>query len=92
MTAHLPLYLTSEQVAAVTGYASAAAFLRDRTRLETTTLFPLPMPTRLTRNLRWKGDEVLAWVARQGLPAQAGIPIEAIMTGKVVMLDMARTA
>lgn len=65
------LFLTSAQVAAATGYTSAAAFLRDRARLEADTLFPLPMPTHRHRALRWRADEVQAWVARNGLPRPA---------------------
>ena len=88
---HLPLYLTSHMVADLTGFSDAAAFLRARVRLERDTLFPLPMPTRL-RSMRWKADEVQAWVARQGCPAAPGVPIEAILSGKVVMLEMAKSA
>lgn len=67
----LPLFLNSAQVASVTGYDSAASFLQNRERLESETLFPLPMPIHTRRNLRWRRDEVQAWVARQGLPRPA---------------------
>ena len=69
--ADLPLFLNSAQVASVTGYDSAASFLQNRDRLEAETLFPLPMPTHTRRKLRWRRDEVQAWVARQGLPRPA---------------------
>jgi len=87
----LPLFLNSDQVAEVIGMSSAAAFLRVRSRLEDDTLFPLPMPT-MRRCLRWRRDEVEAWVARQGKPAGPDIDPGLIATGKVHLLDMARSA
>lgn len=61
-------FITSAEVAALTGYTSAAAFMAQRDRLERETLFPLPMPTHSTRAFRWRRDEVQAWVDRNGLP------------------------
>jgi hypothetical protein len=65
---HLPLFITSAQVARVIGYDNAGGFLSNRKRLENDTLFPLPMPTHTRRSLRWRRDEVMAWVDRHGLP------------------------
>lgn len=87
----LPLFLTTDQVATVIGLDSGAAFLRQRGRLETETLFPLAMP-HARRPFRWKADEVLAWVDRHGRPAAPDVAPELIATGKVVMLEKARTA
>lgn len=64
-------FLTSCEVAEAIGYTGAGAFLRDRARLESDHLFPLPMPTQRVRALRWRADEVQAWVARNGLPRPA---------------------
>ncbi len=61
-------FLTPAEVAAMTGFTSAAAFMSARARLEAETLFPLPMPITTTRAFRWRADEVAAWVQRQGLP------------------------
>lgn len=61
-------FIGSGEVAELIGYTSAETFLRDRSRLEDDHLFPLPMPTHRSRALRWKRDEVQAWVARNGLP------------------------
>lgn len=66
-----PLFLTSGQVADAIGYTSAGAFMRDRARLEADCLFPLPMPTHRHRAMRWRADEVQAWVARNGRPRPA---------------------
>lgn len=61
-------FITSQEVASLIGYSTTAGFLRERARLETETLFPLPMPTHKTRCFRWRRDEVEAWVARHGIP------------------------
>lgn len=90
MTA-LPVFLTSDLVAGVIGLPDGAAFLRQRDRLERENLFPLPMPTS-RRPLRWRQDEVAAWVARMGRPAGPDIDPDDIATGRVVMLEMARSA
>lgn len=87
----LPLFLTSAHVAGVIGLDDADAFLRQRPRLETEHLFPLPLPVS-RRPLRWKADEVLAWLNRQGRPMAPGATVEDIASGRVVLLDMARTA
>lgn len=89
--AHLPLFLTSAHVAGVIGLDDADAFLRQRPRLETEHLFPLPLPVS-RRPLRWRADEVLAWLHRQGRPMAPGATPEDIASGRVVLLDMARTA
>lgn len=67
----LPHFLNSAQVASAIGVDSAHAFLAQRDRMERETLFPLPMPTYSRRKLRWRRDEVLAWVERNGLPRPA---------------------
>lgn len=87
----LPLFLTSDQVAGVIGLPDATAFLRIRPRLERENLFPLPMPTS-RRPMRWRHDEVAAWVDRMGRPGGPDIDPDDIRTGRIVMLQMARTA
>ena len=87
----LPDFLTSDQVAAVIGMPDAAAFLRARARLEDENLFPLPMPT-MRRTMRWRKDEVLAWRDRHGRPVPPGIDPGLIASGKVHLLDVARSA
>lgn len=69
-----PAFLTSDQVAerlALSG--GGKAFLRQRQRLETETLFPPPMPTQ-RKPLRWKAAEVDAWINRQGIATQPDAP------------------
>lgn len=85
-----PAFVTADAVARLIGLTDGDAFLRIRPRLEQDTLFPLPMPT--SRPLRWRSDEVAAWVARHGRAAAPDVDPEDIRTGRVVMLDMARTA
>jgi predicted DNA-binding transcriptional regulator AlpA len=71
----LPDFITSAQVARLIGYYTPTNFLHNRERLEKEHLFPLPMPTTLRRSFRWRRDEVLAWVERNGTPrAGAGQP------------------
>lgn len=63
-----------------------------RARLESApVLFPLPMP-HCKRPLLWRADEVAGWIARHGTPATPGIDPALIATGKVALLEMARTA
>jgi predicted DNA-binding transcriptional regulator AlpA len=84
-----PDFITTPQVARLTGFVSPAAFLRQRDRLERDEGFPLPMPT--TRGkLIWRRDCVAAWVAESGLP-RAATP-QRIEGGNVVLLELARTA
>lgn len=87
----LPLFLSSDQVASVIGLPDGGAFLRIRPRLERENFFPPPMPTS-RRPMRWRQDEVTAWLDRMGRPAGPYIDPEDIATGRVVMLQMARTA
>lgn len=61
-----PPFIPASAVAQLTGYDSAAAFLKDRGRLEDHQGFPAPMPTCL-RPLKWRRDAVQAWV--DALPA-----------------------
>lgn len=86
-----PPFLTSDQVAAAIGMPSAKAFMRVRPRLEDESLFPLPLPT-MRRALRWRADEVQAWVNRNGRPATPEIDPALLASGKVHLLEMARTA
>lgn len=91
--AFMPSFLTAAQVAACLGLDNASALLRRRPMLEATALFPLAMP-HSRRPLLWKTDEVLAWITRNGGPAPAqepGIDPALIASGKVALLQMART-
>lgn len=99
----MPPFITSEKVAEMIGLPDAQAFLRIRPRLERDHLFPLPMPT-YRRTMRWRTDEVAAWVARNGRPCPpdvlARLPANpmaaplaaAIATGKVALIERARSA
>lgn len=85
-------FLTSAAVAQALGLVSAEAFLARRATLEAAPLlFPPPMP-HCKRPLLWRADEVDGWISRHGIPATAGIDPALIATGKVALLDMARTA
>lgn len=87
----VPLFVTASAVAELIGQPDAGAFLRIRPRLERENLFPLPMPTS-RRPLRWRSDEVLAWVNRMGRPGGPDIDPSDIATGRVVLMEMARRA
>ena len=88
-------FITSGHVAQLLGLDDAAAFMRQRARLQTDHLFPYPMPTS-RRPLRWKTDEVQAWIARNGTPCamavDADVLAHAVATGKVHMMALAGQA
>lgn len=60
-------FITAQTVAELIGFIDAAAFLRQRERLEDDENFPRPMPT-MRRPLVWRRDAVEAWRASTGLP------------------------
>lgn len=88
-----PLFLTADQVASALGLANAKAFLRQRARLQADTLFPLPMPTQ-HKPLRWKADEVQAWIARHGTatPPQMPAAPPPVVRPASRLIALARTA
>lgn len=83
----LPPFITADQVAQIIGLDDGAAFLRQRLRLQLETLFPLPLPVQ-KRPMRWKRDEVQAWLDRQGLPVPPAPPVP--VASNVVLLAHAR--
>lgn len=60
-------FITADAVAEMIGAASRQAFMRQRNELETEHGFPLPMPS-ARRPLRWRRDQVAAWIEAQGRP------------------------
>jgi len=80
-------FIEADAVARITGYTSAAAFLRDRARIEAEQGFPLPMPT-CRRPLKWRADQVKSWVQASGTPKQHNIHTG----GNVVLLREAASA
>ncbi|HGG04497.1 MAG TPA: hypothetical protein ENK28_03480 [Aliiroseovarius sp.] len=81
-------FIEAAEVADITGYSSAAAFLRDRTRIEDEQGFPLPMPTS-RRPLKWRADQIRSWVQASGTPKQFTPPKTG---GNVVLLREAASA
>lgn len=86
-----PMLIRADAVADMLGLASAAAFLNRREGLEAEHYFPPPMP-HSTRPLLWKSAEIAAWIDRMGRPNQPGIDPALITSGKVFMMEKARTA
>jgi predicted DNA-binding transcriptional regulator AlpA len=86
----LPMFITATHIAALLELRDADAFLAKRAALVADHQFPEPMPTSL-RPLRWRTDQVTAWVARQGLP-RPDAPPAAPVRSNVVMLHRAGTA
>ncbi len=82
-------FITASVVAELIGLPDAHAFYSHRLRLTTDHAFPLPMPTSF-RPLRWRRDEVEAWVARQGVPAAPRLVIP--HGANITLLNHARTA
>lgn len=76
------LLITSDEVAGLLGLVNAAAFLRQRERLEAEALFP-PCVKVQKRAMRWRRDEVLAWVDRQGV-APMPAPLRNVVQLRVV--------
>jgi predicted DNA-binding transcriptional regulator AlpA len=85
------VFVQAPEVAKLIGLASAAALLVKREKMEREYLFPLPMPHQ-SRPLIWKADEVQAWVDRHGRAGRVGIDPADIASGKVALMDKARSA
>ena len=93
-----PAFIPAPEVARLLGLPDAAAFLRRRAGLQDHHAFPPPMPTSV-RPLLWKADEVQAWADRFGnapvandLTLDPAVLADAMATGKLHLLHMARTA
>lgn len=86
----IPDFLDADQVARILGLTDGGAFLRRRDRLERETLFPPPLPI-TRRTLRWRADEVQAWLDRQGRALPQPLP-PLPMGSNVILLHHARTA
>lgn len=91
-----PTFIDAAGVADLLGLPDADAFLRRRLDMEDNMGFPLSLPY-WRRPLKYRRDQVIAWRDRQGLPkseaeAQAEAIRAGIRTGKVALLDMARSA
>lgn len=82
-------FIPAADVAPLVGFDGPAAFHRHRARLERDHGFPQPMPT-CRRPMLWRADQVVAWVAAQGLPTA---PPPVIPQGSNVhLLQLARMA
>lgn len=80
------IFVTADIVAELTGFDSAAAFLRERDRLERDHDFPTPMPT-CRRPMKWRRDAVTAWAQTQCAARSAAT---AFAGTNVILLDEAR--
>ncbi|MBW4710703.1 hypothetical protein KX928_23180 [Roseobacter sp. YSTF-M11] len=83
-------FVDKEDVAQIIGLNSGTAFLRIRARLEQEHDFPLPLPT-CQRPLRWRREEVAAWVTLQGRTA-SDQPDQKAPRTHIVLLREAMTA
>lgn len=85
-----PSFIATRDVAGLLGL-SDGTFLRQRPELEDRHGFPEPMP-HARRPLRWRRDQVLAWINGHGLPrdAAAHIDPDAVASGQVILLAEAR--
>ena len=83
-------FVTTAEVAQLLDL-SEGVFLRKRAELEDRNGFPQPMP-HSRRPLRWRIDQVAAWIDSQGLPAAIEDRVDPalIATGKVALLAEAR--
>ena len=82
-------FITALDVAQMIGLTDAAAFLQKRHHLQADHAFPLPMPTS-ARPLRWRADQVEAWVEAQGTPRAPALPVP--QGSNIHLLHLARTA
>lgn len=87
-------FLDADEVASLLGMEGGAVFLRRRARLQDDG-FPEPMPGH-RRPLRWREDQVLAWIEASGRAfdtTQPARPQLAAAAGpNVHLLRMARSA
>lgn len=90
-----PTFIDPERVAQRLGLPNAAAFLRRRIDLEDRFGFPVPVP-HWKRPLKWRADQVEAWLECQGLP-RASDPDDSpridpalLASGQVVLMSEAR--
>lgn len=85
-------FIDAADVAQLTGFQNAAAFLRARPRLEDEG-FPLPMPTSM-RPLLWRREQVAAWVNVQGVPRDQRIDLTTMRNAgaNVILMAEARRA
>lgn len=85
-----PTFIATPQVARMLG-VSDSLFLRRRGQLEEFAGFPQPMP-HCSRPLRWRRDQVLAWIDAQGRPRDADSDIDPALlaSGQIVLLAEAR--
>jgi hypothetical protein len=84
-------FVDADWIAGRLGFVTTAAFLRARARLERDNAFPTALPTCL-RPMKWRADQVLAWLDQQGLPSQQQIT-PATLAGygpNVVLMSEAR--
>lgn len=90
MTTAAPTFIATAQVAQLLGL-SDGGFLRQRPRLEDEAGFPEPMP-HSRRPLRWRRDQVLAWIEGQGLPRDIEDRVDPalVASGRVILLAEAR--
>lgn len=85
-------FIEAADVAQLTGFQNATAFLRARPRLEDEG-FPLPMPTSL-RPLLWRREQVEAWIDVQGVPRNQRIDLTSLRDAgpNVILMAEARRA
>ncbi|MDD8022433.1 MAG: hypothetical protein PHX82_04930 [Paracoccaceae bacterium] len=91
MTAPDLIFLDAEAVARRMGLPDGPAFLRRRLDLEDKRGFPVAMP-HWKRPLKWRADQVDAWLASQGTPRDTAPDIDPalISSGHVRILAEAR--
>lgn len=89
-----PVFVDAAEVARILGLPDDQAFLRRRVALEDNHGFPLSLPY-WRRPLKYRRDEVVAWLSEQGRPRsdddpRADIAPELLASGKVSLLAEAR--
>ena len=81
-------FITAPDVAGILGI-SYQSFLRRRAEYEARLGFPTPMP-HTSSPLKWRADQVTAWVEAQGRGARTQLPAGA--APNVVLMAEARRA
>ena len=86
------IFIRSDQVAMLLGYASSSSFRNQRLRLEEEG-FPEPA-RKIGRILWWRRAEVVAWLNRPPAPVEGVPDLSAadLAVDRAVMLRMARMA
>jgi predicted DNA-binding transcriptional regulator AlpA len=83
-------FWTADEVAEYLGFRCKETFLKGRDAMEALMGFPPPLPY-LARPLRWRSDQIEAWLENQGTPEADGDNV-VDLGARRAMMQAARSA